>query len=136
MELIIDGNSELGVHIRSNLCYQICLRHLINSRAVTNWTLFFRKRPIFLHTCYHLILSTVNRSVTGIWLNREQSQIGFFLRKRPIFPHMSYHLILSTVIRSVQGIWLNRVPSQIWLCFLSGKTYFPSYVRNMLWVTI
>ena len=34
--VLIDGNSEIGAHVRSNLCYLICLRHLIRSRAVTN----------------------------------------------------------------------------------------------------
>ena len=34
--LKLDGNSEIGVYVRSNLCYLICLRHLIISRAVTN----------------------------------------------------------------------------------------------------
>ena len=37
---IIDGNSEISAHVRSNLCYFICLRHSIRS-----------KRPIFLHAC-------------------------------------------------------------------------------------
>ena len=36
MVLILDGNPEIGVHVRSNLCYFICLRHLLRSRAVTN----------------------------------------------------------------------------------------------------
>ena len=38
MALILDGNSEIGSHVRSNLCYLICLRHLIISGAVTNRT--------------------------------------------------------------------------------------------------
>ena len=29
MVLILDGNPEIGAHVRSNLCYLICLRHLI-----------------------------------------------------------------------------------------------------------
>ena len=27
MVLILDGNPEIGAHVRSNLCYLICLRH-------------------------------------------------------------------------------------------------------------
>ena len=46
MVLILDGNSEIGAHVWSNLCYLICLRHLIRSKTVTN--LIF---PIFLHAC-------------------------------------------------------------------------------------
>ena len=36
MVLLIDGNSEISTHFRSNLSYLICLRHLIRSRAVVN----------------------------------------------------------------------------------------------------
>ena len=36
IDLIFDGNSEIGAHVRSILCYLICSRHLIRSRAVTN----------------------------------------------------------------------------------------------------
>ena len=45
MVLMLDGSSEIGKHRRSNLCYLICLRHLIRSRAVTNsmsFSLYFR----------------------------------------------------------------------------------------------
>ena len=36
MVLILDGDSEIDTHVRSNICYFICLRHLIRSREVTN----------------------------------------------------------------------------------------------------
>ena len=48
MVLILDGNSEKRMHVRSNLCYLNCVRHSIRSRAVTN-LIFFQERPIFLH---------------------------------------------------------------------------------------
>ena len=41
--LILDGNYKI--------CYLICLRHLIISRAVKNLIFFLRKRSIFLLTC-------------------------------------------------------------------------------------
>ena len=50
MVLIIDGNAEIGAQVGSNLCYLICLKHLIISRAVTN-RIFSPKRTIFLHAC-------------------------------------------------------------------------------------
>ena len=57
MVLILDGNSEIGVHIRSNLCFWTCFRHLIHSGAVTigifsspKWTIFLHHVPIEL-TC-------------------------------------------------------------------------------------
>ena len=33
---ILDGLSEIGSHIRSNLCYLTCIRRLIRSSAVTD----------------------------------------------------------------------------------------------------
>ena len=50
MVLILDGTSEVGAPVRSNLCYFICLRHLIKSRAVTN-QIFFSSKTFFLHAC-------------------------------------------------------------------------------------
>ena len=35
MVTTLDGNSEIGAHVRRNLCYLICARHLICSKAVT-----------------------------------------------------------------------------------------------------
>ena len=36
MVLILDGTSIIGALVRSNLCYLVCLRHSIRSRAVKN----------------------------------------------------------------------------------------------------
>ena len=36
MGLILYGNSELDEHVKSNICFLICLRQLIISRAVAN----------------------------------------------------------------------------------------------------
>ena len=35
MVLILDGNSLKGAHVRRNISYSTCSRHLITSRAVT-----------------------------------------------------------------------------------------------------
>ena len=48
---ILEGDSEIGAHVRSKLGFRICLRHLIRSRLVTNRIFFSAKRPIFLHAC-------------------------------------------------------------------------------------
>ena len=50
MVLILDGNSNIGAHDRSIICYLICLRHLNRPRAVTIW-IFSPERPIILHEC-------------------------------------------------------------------------------------
>ena len=57
--LLLDGNSEIGAHVKSNLCYLICSRHLICSRADTK-RIFIRKPLLsFVRTqhvlSYHLI---------------------------------------------------------------------------------
>ena len=50
--LILDGNLETVADVKSNLCYLICLRHLIGSSAVLNRGFFFsEKKTIFLHAC-------------------------------------------------------------------------------------
>ena len=49
--LILDGNSEIGLHVILSQCYLICLRHLIGLKAATNRIFFPLKRPIFLPAC-------------------------------------------------------------------------------------
>ena len=56
MVLIIDGNSEKGAHVRSNLSYLICLRHLNRPRAVTN-RIFSLRKDIFSFMRAQLVLS-------------------------------------------------------------------------------
>ena len=46
--LILDGNSEIGAHMLSDLEYLICSRHLFTSRIVTNQ---IRIKINFPHTC-------------------------------------------------------------------------------------
>ena len=47
MVLILDGNSEIEAHVRSNSCYLIYLRHWIRSRAVQKLIFFINE----LHAC-------------------------------------------------------------------------------------
>ena len=50
--LILDGNTDIGVHIRRLLWHLICLRHFLRSREVTIRIFFFsEKNPILLHAC-------------------------------------------------------------------------------------
>ena len=49
-ELILDGNLEIGAHVRSYLCYLSGLRHLFRWKAVNN-RFFSPKTLIFLHAC-------------------------------------------------------------------------------------
>ena len=47
--LISDGNSEIGAHVGSNLCYLICIRHLFRSSAVAYLNFYLLKRHDFIH---------------------------------------------------------------------------------------
>ena len=60
MVLVLDGNTEIGTHVKRNLEYLICLRHLIRSKVVTNRLLFLRVYIFFfmraqIDLCYHLV---------------------------------------------------------------------------------
>ena len=44
------GNSEIGEHSRSNLCYSICLRRLSTSRTITS-RIFTSENAYFLVAC-------------------------------------------------------------------------------------
>ena len=48
MVLILDGNSEMGAHVRNNSCNLTCLRHLNRSRADPN-QIFFSPKRLNLH---------------------------------------------------------------------------------------
>ena len=48
MVLILDGNLEIGAHVRSSLTYLICFWHLLRSRSVTK-RIFAPKRHIVLY---------------------------------------------------------------------------------------
>ena len=71
MVLIADGNSEVGAH--ANLCYLICSRHLIRSRAVTNLIfLLLQKRPISFmrEQCSELPSNTKTMCELGVHLRK------------------------------------------------------------------
>ena len=38
--LILHGISEIGAHVKSNICYLICSRHLIRMRSIRNRIFF------------------------------------------------------------------------------------------------
>ena len=51
IDLILDGKSIMGSRAWSVLCYLICLRHMLRSKAVTNLRFFSYKRLIIIHAC-------------------------------------------------------------------------------------
>ena len=69
MVLILDGNLELGAHVRSDLRLLICLRRLMRSWAIKNWTSFLRKAPFsFVHACVPCFELPSGKS-TMVWRN-------------------------------------------------------------------
>ena len=56
MVLILNGNSEMGAHVVSNLRYLIWLKHLIRSRVATNRILFLRKGLFIIYACVRFFL--------------------------------------------------------------------------------
>ena len=54
MVLILDGNSEIGAQVRSNLCVLTCLRHVIRSRAAPNRIFSLSEKnyfPLYVRIC-------------------------------------------------------------------------------------
>ena len=62
----------------SNLCYLICLRHLIRSRADKNRIFFAPIRPIFLHACATCSELPSNISSMEVILFYEMKSIIFY----------------------------------------------------------
>ena len=54
MVLKLIGNSEKSAHLRNNLCYLICSRHVIRSEAVTN-QIFFLSEKNFIPSAQHVL---------------------------------------------------------------------------------
>ena len=56
MVYILDGNSVMGAHARSILCYWICSKQLIRSQAVRNRIFFLRKDPLPFMRAQHVTI--------------------------------------------------------------------------------
>ena len=65
--LILDGNSDIGAHVRPHLCYLICLRRWIRSSHF-----IFPKKTLFVYTCFMLYLYQMVSQRNG-WARKEQS---------------------------------------------------------------
>ena len=55
MLLKLDGNSKIGAHVSSNLCYFICLSNLIISRTVKSRIFFSGKIYFFFMLAQHVL---------------------------------------------------------------------------------
>ena len=79
MVLILDCNSEICADVRSNLCYQICLRHFIRLRAVTNRILFSEKA--YFHA--NLVNCTQNKRTSRFYFILGQHVLSYHLMQVP-----------------------------------------------------
>jgi len=70
LEHVLDYNSEIGAHVRRNICYLICVRHLFQIESSHKSDILFPKRPIFLHTwttCSELPSNISTKYHVGVW---------------------------------------------------------------------
>ena len=54
---MLDGNSEINVHVSTNVSYLICSRHSNRQRAVTNWIFFHCQKNCFSFMRTHHVLN-------------------------------------------------------------------------------
>ena len=120
----LNGNSVIGVHVRTNICYRTCFRHSIRAISDTKWVFFSPKRSIFLCVrasyilSYHLIQvpwswlriqtgppSSADKEIDSfLWkVNQGLSPyfFSFFCLSLPFFP------IFLTYLPLIQRTWLK-----------------------------
>ena len=103
--LILDGNSEIVAHTRSNICYLSCIRHLVRLRETKNWIFFSTKSSIILRQRQRKNVEERDRE--RIW--KKETEKGFE-RKRDIF------FLLITFL--------------IWACWKNCEVFFrPSNLK-------
>ena len=83
---LLDGNSEIGAQVRSNICYLNCIKHLIRSRAVTNRTPTPRKDQFSFMHAQHVLRYHI------IW-------VPWFTRGYVILPALSLWNLLICLIK-------------------------------------
>ena len=83
---ILDGNSDIGAHVRSNLCYLTCFRHFARSRAVP--IRFFCSEKNYFSSCVrNMSWVTIKYKYLLFDLFKAIDLIGFFSPKWNIFLH-------------------------------------------------
>ena len=127
MILILDGNSLRGAHVRRNICYSTCTRHLITSRAVTNrvffnveriFKIFFARNKRLLESWNPIfcLLNIVFPKFSFVWLFCYVCAIFFFLScldgiiciSIVVFLTKSNPLNKKQKFKNVLQIWINK----------------------------
>ena len=133
--LLLDGNSEIGVHLISNLCYLISLGHLLWSKEITNWIFFSSKRPILLLACNPCseLLSNIDTMIST--LVQKLCQVYFCMIRQCCAAEIWNHVKFLTVKDCEQRPTIRRrfrVP--IWYIFCSDlqKFHLDSNIKKKL----
>ena len=97
---IIDCNCEIGVHVKSNICYLICLWHLNRPRVVTN-RIFFSKYIFSLmcaqHILYHHLIKVPSLALMDL-LNELYSVTLAYILSLSLFLSLIGHKTLDNCI--------------------------------------
>ena len=128
MVLILNGNSEIGPHVMSNLRYLNCSRHLIRSRAATNVrkdrysfmrAVMFWEIPANISTMISMSVSLPD--CQRIWELIISKKISFTLDISPIY-HKKYNNNLTKItnyVRIDQNYILRICNAHVYLCIWS-----------------
>ena len=116
MVLIWDGNSEISEHVRSNLCYFICLMHLIMSKHL-------QIRYFFIHacaTCYELS-SNISTMYGGSRVN-PQEEIPDPILEKNLNPEWFWkNKYINHLLHNWQRIFFNMFNIYLfWVNFLDS----------------
>ena len=119
---MLDGNSEIGAHVRSNLWYLTCVRLLISSRAGTNRV--FLPELIIHHAC--ATLNELPSNISTMQYNKfvTRSESTGVRRARVRDPANEQHIQVSLQTLSNNGSQMATFLSNYILLF------FGSYLRK------
>ena len=96
MVFILDGNSYIGAHVRSNLCYLICLRHLIRSKEAQNKIFVsFTKYLFSFMRAQHVLSYHRNGRLTVIWHLIVDTGWTVYFRKSVLYLLSEYEHVLK-----------------------------------------
>ena len=106
MILMLDGDLEVGVHVKSYICVLICLRPFIRLRAVRNRSIFSKIKH-FLCSCakpyYIKTMDTLWHHV-ALWTLQKNKCLEFFVQ----FPTGWFVTLVSSSRLLKRGTYIRR----------------------------
>ena len=101
MVLTLDGNSEKGAQVRSNLCYLICLRHLIWSRVFNK-----KKSEMTYFTSYVRITLWVTISLKK---NYVSASISLQIQISLLYVHQGEWTLYGELVVLARRLWVPAI---------------------------